>query len=61
MGKEHLLIIGGVAAGLAAAMEARRSSPELGITVLERTGDISYGACGARRNQDVEIGFSYRQ
>jgi NADPH-dependent 2,4-dienoyl-CoA reductase/sulfur reductase-like enzyme len=46
LSKEHLVIIGGVAAGLAAAMEARRRSPELAITVLERTGDISYGACG---------------
>ena len=46
MGKEQLVVIGGVAAGLAAAMEARRASPELSITVLERTGDISYGACG---------------
>ncbi|MDT5296644.1 MAG: hypothetical protein QOJ76_3524 [Acidobacteriota bacterium] len=46
MGKEGLVIIGGVAAGLAAAMEARRSSPDLPVTVLERTGDISYGACG---------------
>jgi NADPH-dependent 2,4-dienoyl-CoA reductase/sulfur reductase-like enzyme len=43
---EHLVIVGGVAAGLAAAMEARRRSPDLSITVLERTGDISYGACG---------------
>lgn len=46
MDKEGLVIIGGVAAGLAAAMEARRSAPELPITVFERTGDISYGACG---------------
>ncbi|HEY6188016.1 MAG TPA: FAD-dependent oxidoreductase [Pyrinomonadaceae bacterium] len=44
--KEKLLIIGGVAAGLAAAMQARRRSPETEITVLERTNDISYGACG---------------
>jgi NADPH-dependent 2,4-dienoyl-CoA reductase/sulfur reductase-like enzyme len=45
--KENLLIIGGVAAGLAAAMQARRCSPkELNITVLEKTRDISYGACG---------------
>jgi NADPH-dependent 2,4-dienoyl-CoA reductase/sulfur reductase-like enzyme len=44
--KERLLIIGGVAAGLAAAMEARRRFPETEITVLEKTGDISYGACG---------------
>ncbi|HEX8128720.1 MAG TPA: FAD-dependent oxidoreductase [Pyrinomonadaceae bacterium] len=46
MGKEQLLVIGGVAAGLAAAMQARRASPSLKITVLEKTGDISYGACG---------------
>ncbi|HEX8070441.1 MAG TPA: FAD-dependent oxidoreductase [Pyrinomonadaceae bacterium] len=46
MGREHLLIVGGVAAGLAAAMEARRRAPALDITVVERTGDASYGACG---------------
>lgn len=38
--------MGGVAAGLAAAMEARRAAPDLPVTVFERTGDISYGACG---------------
>ncbi|PYS85389.1 MAG: NADH oxidase [Acidobacteria bacterium] len=27
-------------------MEARRASADLHVTVLERTGDISYGACG---------------
>src|SRR5215210_7092956 len=27
-------------------MEARRHTPALDITVLEKTGDISYGACG---------------
>jgi NADPH-dependent 2,4-dienoyl-CoA reductase/sulfur reductase-like enzyme len=46
VGREHLVVIGGVAAGLAAAMEARRRAPDLKITVLERTGDASYGACG---------------
>jgi CoA-dependent NAD(P)H sulfur oxidoreductase len=46
LGKEGLVIVGGVAAGLAAAMEARRGAPDLPITVFERTGDISYGACG---------------
>ncbi|HEV3468746.1 MAG TPA: FAD-dependent oxidoreductase [Pyrinomonadaceae bacterium] len=46
MGREHLVVVGGVAAGLAAAMEARRRSPGLSVTVLERTGDVSYGACG---------------
>jgi NADPH-dependent 2,4-dienoyl-CoA reductase/sulfur reductase-like enzyme len=46
LGKEGLVIVGGVAAGLAAAMEARRTAPDLPVTVFERTGDISYGACG---------------
>lgn len=46
MSSDKLVIIGGVAAGLAAAMEARRLAPALDITVLERTGDVSYGACG---------------
>ncbi len=46
MSRDQLVIIGGVAAGLAAAMEARRAAPDLSITVLEKTGDISYGACG---------------
>lgn len=27
-------------------MQARRTTPDLPITVLEKTGDISYGACG---------------
>jgi NADPH-dependent 2,4-dienoyl-CoA reductase/sulfur reductase-like enzyme len=46
LSRNHLVIIGAVAAGLAAAMEARRASPDLSITVLEKTGDVSYGACG---------------
>jgi NADPH-dependent 2,4-dienoyl-CoA reductase/sulfur reductase-like enzyme len=46
LGKEGLVIVGGVAAGLAAAMEARRAAPGLPVTVFERTRDISYGACG---------------
>jgi NADPH-dependent 2,4-dienoyl-CoA reductase/sulfur reductase-like enzyme len=46
LGKEGLVIVGGVAAGLAAAMEARRAAPDLPVTVFERTGDISYGSCG---------------
>lgn len=46
MGANHLVIVGGVAAGLAAAMQARRTAAELPVTVYERTGDVSYGACG---------------
>jgi len=41
-----LVIIGGVAAGLSAAAEARRSDPHLEIVVLEQGPVISYGACG---------------
>lgn len=46
MGQAHLVVVGGVAAGLAAALEARRRAPALAITVLEKSGDVSYGACG---------------
>lgn len=42
----HLVIIGGVAAGLSAASKARRLDPKLDITVLEKSPHISYGACG---------------
>ena len=42
----RLLVIGGVAAGLSAAARARRIDPGLEIVVLEKGGDISYGACG---------------
>ena len=44
--KNSLVVIGANAAGLAAALQARRLAPELSITVLESTGDISWGACG---------------
>jgi NADPH-dependent 2,4-dienoyl-CoA reductase/sulfur reductase-like enzyme len=44
--KEQLVVVGGVAAGLAAAMQARRVAPALDIAVIEKTTDISYGACG---------------
>lgn len=42
----RLVVIGGLAAGLSAASRARRLDPALQITVLEKTGHISYGACG---------------
>ena len=40
----RFVIIGGDAAGMSAASRARRSDPELEITVLEQTQDISYSA-----------------
>ncbi len=44
--KERLLIIGGVAAGMSAAAKARRTYDDLEIVVYEKSGYISYGACG---------------
>lgn len=44
--RERLVIIGGVAAGMSAAAKARRVNPELEIVVYERSGYVSYGACG---------------
>lgn len=43
---EHLVIIGGVAAGLTAAAWARRQSSTLKITVVERSLEVSYSECG---------------
>lgn len=44
--KERLLIIGGVAAGMSAAAKARRVDSDLEIVVYEKSGYVSYGACG---------------
>ena len=46
----HLVIIGGDAAGMSAASRARRHLPALEITVLEKTEDVSYSACGMPYN-----------
>lgn len=42
----HYVIIGGVAAGMSAAMEIYRTDSSADITVLERGEDYSYGQCG---------------
>ncbi|MGH9452675.1 MAG: FAD-dependent oxidoreductase [Terriglobia bacterium] len=46
MFSERLLVVGGVAAGLSAASQARRVNPHLEIIVYEKGPDISYSACG---------------
>ncbi|QQO10137.1 FAD-dependent oxidoreductase [Breznakiella homolactica] len=43
---ERLVVIGGTAAGLSAASKAKRSYPDLAVTVFEKTGYTSYGSCG---------------
>jgi len=39
-------VIGGDAAGMSAASQARRANPTMTIGVLEKTKDVSYAACG---------------
>jgi len=46
----RFVIIGGDAAGMSAASRAKRNSPELEVTVLEQTTDVSYSACGMPYN-----------
>jgi flavin-dependent dehydrogenase len=40
----NFVIIGGDAAGMSAASRAKRNKPDLRITVLEQTKDVSYSA-----------------
>ncbi len=46
----NFLVIGGDAAGMSAASRAKRHRPELNVTVLEKTADVSYSACGMPYN-----------
>ncbi|MBA3027535.1 MAG: pyridine nucleotide-disulfide oxidoreductase [Desulfobacteraceae bacterium] len=46
----NFLIIGGDAAGMSAASRAKRNQPDLTVTVLEQTEDVSYSACGMPYN-----------
>jgi NADPH-dependent 2,4-dienoyl-CoA reductase/sulfur reductase-like enzyme len=43
---ERLVIVGGVAAGMSAATRARRTNKQLEIVVYEKSGYVSFGACG---------------
>jgi protoporphyrinogen oxidase len=38
------IVIGGDAAGMSAASRAKRNQPDLEVTVLEQTMDVSYSA-----------------
>lgn len=42
---QSIAVIGGVAAGPAAAAEAKRTDPDARVVLFERGGVISYGAC----------------
>ena len=39
-------VIGGVAAGMSAASKIKRMDPQAEVTVYEKGGYLSYGACG---------------
>ena len=43
---QKVVVVGGVAAGMSVAAKAKRVDPRLEVTVFERSGYISYGACG---------------
>jgi len=46
----RFVIIGGDAAGMSAASRAKRLRPDMEVTVLEQTRDVSYSACGMPYN-----------
>jgi len=43
---KKVLVIGGGAAGMATASKAKRSKPDLEITVIEKSSFVSYAPCG---------------
>jgi NADPH-dependent 2,4-dienoyl-CoA reductase/sulfur reductase-like enzyme len=49
-GTPRIVVIGGVAAGMSAASQARRRRPQAEVIVLERGPHVSYGACGMPYN-----------
>ncbi len=46
----QFVVIGGDAAGMSAASRAKRRAPDMSVTVLERSRDVSYSACGMPYN-----------
>lgn len=44
------VVIGGIAAGLSAASQIKRLMPQAEVVVLEKSGDVSYAACGMPYN-----------
>ncbi len=46
----RIIVVGGVAAGMSAASQARRRDPDCEVIVLQREHDISYSACGMPYN-----------
>lgn len=53
---ERLVVVGGDAAGMTGATNARRGRPDLEIVVLEKGSDTSYSACGIPYVVSGEVG-----
>ncbi|NLI53949.1 MAG: FAD-dependent oxidoreductase [Clostridiales bacterium] len=56
----RFIVIGANAAGMSAAMRIKRRRPECEVVVLEKTFEVSYGACGlpfyvAGLNDDLDL------
>jgi NADPH-dependent 2,4-dienoyl-CoA reductase/sulfur reductase-like enzyme len=49
-GNKRLVVVGGVAAGMSAASQAKRRDPKLEVIVFELGENVSYGACGMPYN-----------
>src|ERR1019366_10545993 len=43
---KHVVIVGGVAGGMSTATRLRRLNADVGITVIERSGHVSFANCG---------------
>lgn len=55
-----VLVLGGNPAGMSAASRIKRKSPDTEVLVLEKSNEVSYGACGlpyyvAGLNEDLDI------
>jgi NADPH-dependent 2,4-dienoyl-CoA reductase/sulfur reductase-like enzyme len=48
--RERLVVLGGVAAGMSAASQAKRRRPDLEVVAIQRSPEVSYGACGMPYN-----------
>jgi NADPH-dependent 2,4-dienoyl-CoA reductase/sulfur reductase-like enzyme len=46
----RIVVIGGVAAGMSAASQAKRRAPGADVVAFERSSHVSYGACGIPYN-----------
>ena len=56
----RVVILGGNPAGMSAASRIKRKSPDTEVIVLEKTDEVSYGACGlpyyvAGLNEDLDL------